>query len=257
MDKQPLVSCICTTYGRFTAMRRMLTCFDRQDYPNRELIILNTAPVRLSLDRVRRDYVKIWNEPQETVSGKPWTNVGEIRAAALAYASGDIFCLFDDDDIYLPYHISQGVQKLLECGKEAWKPKRSLHSLNDGLTFDYCENTLEASVFAKMDSIREFGFLPETGSENLSWYDGIKNRGGICVDPEGIPSYSYNWGSQIANHKQSGDMRNPCNFENHKRASTDFGQGKLLRPDYPINDMLGRIYARFPECAAKAKVLSL
>ena len=230
-----------------------------QDYPYRELIIFNTAHVPLrvchSIDGRLHSGASVFSTGRQGKwPGKPYTNVGDIRHEALENASStsDIFCLFDDDDLYMPYHISQGVKRLLETGKEAWKPKRSLASLNDGLTFDYSENNLEASVFARMESIREFSFLPSTGDENLSWYDGINNRGGMVIDPTGVPSYGYLWGSKIARHKQSGDMRNPSNFENHKRASTDFGDGPL-KADWPIHEEYERVYKQFPECAAMAK----
>ena len=43
-----------------------------------------------------------------------------------------------------------------------------------------------------------------------------------------IPSYCFNWSDphEVSGHKQSGDINNPNNFENHKQASNDYA----LRP---------------------------
>ena len=48
-----------------------------------------------------------------------------------------------------------------------------------------------------------------------------------------LPSYCFNWGdpSEVAGHKQSGDINNPDNFENHKIASGDYAK----RPLYGIS----------------------
>lgn len=59
-----------------------------------------------------------------------------------------------------------------------------------------------------------------------------------------IPSYAFNWSdpSNIAGHKQSGDIDNPNNFENHKISSTDFSTELL----YPISKIeLYNFYQRY------------
>lgn len=35
----PLISCICITSNRSTLLQRALACFERQDYPMKELVI--------------------------------------------------------------------------------------------------------------------------------------------------------------------------------------------------------------------------
>jgi hypothetical protein len=45
-----------------------------------------------------------------------------------------------------------------------------------------------------------------------------------------VPSYCFNWSdpSEVAGHKQSGDIDNPNNFENHKNASGDVADSPLV-----------------------------
>ena len=50
-------------------------------------------------------------------------------------------------------------------------------------------------------------------------------------DQHYVPSYCFNWqdGQEMnAPHKQSGDIDNPKNFENHKAASVDRVDGREL-----------------------------
>lgn len=90
---------------------------------------------------------------------------------------------------------------------------------------------MEASVIVKMERIREIGFRTDaTGYEGLSWYTRLRDEGQLDEhDLDYVPSYCFNWSDppEIAGHKQSGDINNPNNFENHKEQSTDFSTEPL------------------------------
>ena len=63
-----------------------------------------------------------------------------------------------------------------------------------------------------------------------------------------IPSYCFNWSDphEIAGHKQSGDIDNPNNFENHKAASTDIATKPLdIRCLCELSDVYGKYYDWF------------
>lgn len=241
-------------------MQRLIRFWLDQTYPNRELIIWNTSPVPLSLSKelaamgkvrpdekgfIPRPVIRLYNCKIDKVTGQPYTNVGAVRRDAVAMALGDIFCLFDDDDYFFPYHIEQGVRGLERFGKKAWKPVQSLYSGDGGQTFSAMSNTLEASVFAEMDEIKKRGFRLESGSECLAWFNSLKDEGQMHIDVSSPPSYGYEWGSLIAPHKQSGDMQNPNNFSNHKAGSTDFGSGPLTG-EYDLEPLYARIRTQFP-----------
>ena len=105
---------------------------------------------------------------------------------------------------------------------------------------------MEASVIVKMDRIREIGFRTDlTGYEGLSWYSKLRDEGELDEHNKNyIPSYCFNWSDpkEIAGHKQSGDIDNPNNFENHKEKSTDYAKERLT----PINHLeLERLYTPY------------
>jgi hypothetical protein len=95
------------------------------------------------------------------------------------------------------------------------------------------KNTLEASVIADINKVREYGYLLETGKEGLAWYTKMRDNKELDEhDSHCIPSYCFNWGDgaeMLAPHKQSGDINNPDNFDNHKKASEDKVNGRELK----------------------------
>ncbi|CAN5701185.1 hypothetical protein BH09CHL1_BH09CHL1_08450 [soil metagenome] len=105
LDYSPLVSCICLTYNRAPDHLHLLgeavESFLRQDYPNKELIILNDTPGQhLECD-----------EPGVIVInyGERFPTLGEKFNAAIAQANGALIAPWDDDDINLPWRLRTSV----------------------------------------------------------------------------------------------------------------------------------------------------
>ena len=223
------VSFVCTTYGRFTCVERIVAQYHAQTYPHKELVIFNTDeehPYSLGFDDPS---IIIVNNGKNYETGEPYQNRGQICRDAVTHATGDYFMLADDDDIYLPWHLEQAVDGIKENGRDAWKPEMSFFATQQNLTL--VMNTLEASVIVKMNRIREIGFRSDiTGYEGLSWYTKLRDERQLDEhNKDYIPSYCFNWSdpAEIAGHKQSGSIGSPNNFENHKNASTDYAKRPL------------------------------
>ena len=225
------VSFVCTSYRRYYCVRRILSQFYAQTYPNKELIIFNTDKENPYELAIQDPAVIIINNGIDYLTGNPYENRGQICRDAVTHATGDYFMLADDDDIYLPWHLQQAVDGIESNGKDAWKPEKSFFATQDKL--ELVMNTMEASVIVKMSRIREIGFREDrTGFEGLSWYTKLRDEGNLDEhNIDYLPSYCFNWGdpSEVAGHKQSGDIDNPDNFENHKKASGDIPT-ELLKP---------------------------
>lgn len=229
------VSFICTTYRRFTCVKRIVYQYYQQTYNNKELIILNTDteyPIELGFED---SSIIVVNNSTDYLSKEPYKNRGQICRDAVTHATGDYFMLADDDDIYLPWHLEQAVDGIVENKKDCWKPAQSFFAYgNQNLRL--VSNTLEASVIVKMNRIREIGFREDkTGCEGLSWYDKLKEEKQLDEHNYNfVPSYCFNWSdpSHIAGHKQSGDIDNPDNFENHKKYSIDIATELLNKQNF-------------------------
>lgn len=248
------VSFVCTTYRRFTCVERVIAQFLAQTYLHRELVIFNTdVEFPLSLE-IPNPSIIIINNNLDYQTGEPYSNRGQICRDAVTHATGDYFMLADDDDIYLPWHIRQAVDEISKSGKDAWKPERSFFATKDKL--EMCMNTLEASVIVRMGRIREIGFrIDQTGYEGLSWYTRLRDERQLDEHiKDYLPSYCFNWSDphEMAGHKQSGDINNPNNFENHKINSKDNAQRPLrenfdLGPVYrPYFDFIVKNRDTFP-----------
>lgn len=223
------VSFVCTSYRRATCVERIIAQYYAQSYPHKELIIFNTDveyPMTLGFEDPN---IILVNNNINYLTGEPYTNRGDICRDAVTHATGDYFMLADDDDVYLPWHLQQAVEMIELTGTDAWKPEKSFFANAKGISL--AKNTMEASVIVKMWRIREIGFRSDmTGYEGLSWYTKLRDEKELDEhDPNYVPSYCFNWGDppELAGHKQSGDINNPQNFDNHKERSGDYAKAPL------------------------------
>ncbi|MGD9712907.1 MAG: glycosyltransferase, partial [Thermomicrobiales bacterium] len=116
----PLVSCCLPTYNRVPdhahLVEEAIESFLRQDYPNKELILLNDTPGQeLVCDAPGVMVVNV---------AERYPTLGEKRNALVQLAKGELLAVWDDDDISLPWRLSQSVEKMgnLEyyCDHLAW-----------------------------------------------------------------------------------------------------------------------------------------
>lgn len=104
--KQPLVSCLCCTYGRPLILGEAVKCFMDQDYENKELIILNDQTgVALSIEG-NPDNVHVYNYSIR------FTSLGAKRNHIWRLGKGDYFCIWDDDDLYTPFRIRESLENI-------------------------------------------------------------------------------------------------------------------------------------------------
>lgn len=242
-----LVSFVCTTYRRFTCVERIIYQYYAQTHANKELIIFNTDIEHPFTLGFKDPNITIINNDTDYKTGLSYSNRGQICRDAVTHAHGNYFMLADDDDIYFPWHMKQAVEGIETNGLDSWKPEQSLFAQPSRIVL--VMNTLEASVIVKMSRIREIGFREDlTGYEGLSWYTKLRDERQLDEhNPNYVPSYVFNWSdpAEIAGHKQSGNINNPTNFEEHKVASTDYARRPLQIPEY-IN-VYGRFYDWFKE----------
>jgi glycosyltransferase involved in cell wall biosynthesis len=102
----PLVSCITPTYGRFNFLKEMYWSFCQQVYENKELIIVNDE--KNLILKCNDPRVKIFNIPERFIG------LGAKRNFCISQISPDSKYVipFDDDDLFLPEHISSLVAGL-------------------------------------------------------------------------------------------------------------------------------------------------
>jgi glycosyltransferase involved in cell wall biosynthesis len=184
----PYVTCLTATYGRLSHLREAVSCFLAQDYPNKNLVILNNNPVPISCDLPG---VKVINE-----SG--FQTLGMCRNRLIKEITGEYVNTWDDDDWWLSWHLSQAIEYIQKHNVKAWKPARSFGQNQTKGTWWYKGNAYEASMVVSSDLVREYGYKDDgMGDEHRPLLAGIKDK--LRVDEVGIDraSYVYNWGNGL------------------------------------------------------------
>jgi hypothetical protein len=106
----PAVCCLCPTYGRFERLRDAVACFLLQEYPGtKTLLVLNDAQQNIMViaGHISGHGIRVAN----TLPRFP--NLGAKRQWLLEAAHTPLVAHWDDDDLYLPWHLSMVVGTLV------------------------------------------------------------------------------------------------------------------------------------------------
>ena len=113
-EKLPLISCIMPTYGRPQYVHESVKMFLDQDYPTKELVVLNDCAGQLF--RCELPQVRVVNVSQR------FATLGEKRNECIRQARGEYLAIWDDDDVYLPWRLSYSLEQLLRWGTDFYRP---------------------------------------------------------------------------------------------------------------------------------------
>lgn len=181
----PLVSCLCATYARPQLLGEAIKCFIDQDYPNKEIIVLNDQEgVELYIDSCP-DNIKIVNHPTR------FNSLGEKRNYLKSLGNGDYFCIWDDDDLYLNHRISMSVRLMIENdGKyDIVKPKFAYMSTSNK-DYQIVQNLFHSHSCITKDYMLKMDYPNISVGEDMAFESGAR-IGSFDVDP----FYIYRWGS--------------------------------------------------------------
>lgn len=93
----PLVSCLCVTEGRAPFMPWLLWGFERQTWPRKELVVVDSSPAPLAPP----------GPEVRVITAPAGASVPHKRNLALAAARGAIVAWFDDDDWQHPERLTE------------------------------------------------------------------------------------------------------------------------------------------------------
>ncbi len=191
------IAAICCTYKRPEQLTTAIECFLRQDYPSeqRELIVLDDAG---QYENQEGDGWRI-----VSISSR-FRTLGEKRNASAGLISPDIdaYCVWDDDDVYLPWHMSAAVAALADADytiptviyndKRNRLQRKSNQYLFHGAWSFRREAFERVSGYPFIQSGQDQGLLRRFKSAKLRRADPIQH------DPR--PSYVYRWFTSHSTH---------------------------------------------------------
>ena len=107
----PKISCLMLTRNRFYAFKKALQDYLNQDYPNKELIIVNNGNfiykglIRSHLKKINADIKYVESER---------LSIGELRNLGMSRCAGEFIAIFDDDDRHKNDRLSKQIDICLK-----------------------------------------------------------------------------------------------------------------------------------------------
>jgi glycosyltransferase involved in cell wall biosynthesis len=197
------VSCLMPTFGRGHCrhlVEEAVYSFLVQDYPDKELIILNDTPgLRLHYGGDSRVRVINQNFRFATLSTK--------LQAMIPRATGDVLCRWDDDDISLPWRLSLSLERLRATGGEEWHPDAYWYwPIGDRLYRNVGHGNSHITSVWTRAALAKIGGYPAglSGNEDQAFNTKLLEAGLFneeAIDTENI-FYLYRWG--VSEHHLSG-----------------------------------------------------
>lgn len=173
------------TYGRYAQVCDGLACFLQQTaIENATMLIYNQHPVPLSFDHPR---VRVINE---TGPARPLRYIRQ-RMFDLADPAADLIHPWDDDDLYLPWHLQDCLERIGDAA--AWKPARCWYSFSKS-DFDLIHELFEGSWIFRASHVAAARLNTHTNAIDHPIYAQTVEAGQVAVtDLGGRASYIYRW----------------------------------------------------------------
>ena len=196
----PSITCLCPTYGRFERLRDAVACFLLQDYPGeKRLLIANDAPVGIwGVDLTGDLLITAWNQSER------YLTLGHKRQALLKAAQTPLVAHWDDDDLYLPWHLTMLVSRLQEAqGKTCAKPGAAWWAVGPREGFHVRglrHNVFEGQMLFSRDRALELGGYPPKDSgqaRDLLRAFGRAGEAEVWNPDDHDVSYVYRWGDGV------------------------------------------------------------
>jgi len=190
------IAAVCCTYLRPKSLGQLIHCFLQQDYPDRELVILDDAG---QYDNQQGDRWRLVSVARR------FATLGEKRNAAAALAADDVAALavWDDDDLYLPWALRASVIALQQAG---WsRPSLVLHPQADGSLGQHLTGGLFHGGWAyRRATFSQVGGYPAMNNgEDQALARRLQQANVTEADPCRLgfpPFYVYRWGTEHGWH---------------------------------------------------------
>ena len=200
----PLVSCICPTYKRPQQLRNALACFLAQDYPESrcELIILDDAgqfPEQIGTN---------W---RLISTRRRFENLPSKFNALLKECRGDIVAVWEDDDVFLPWHLRDVVHCYQGESADIYLPRSvwtNYHHDSGELVIEEPAGRFHSSWRFTRRIVEAVGGYPESSRLDFDQeLGGLLRQSGEAESygEHEHPSYVYRWGSAAWNASQGGN----------------------------------------------------
>lgn len=189
------IACVCPTYKRPRELAEAIESFLRQDYPAelRSLIVLD------DVGQYSPDACDGLPGVRLVTTSTRYVTLGGKRNASVELAGdADAICVWDDDDIYLPWHVSACARAI--AGVDYAIPTKVLSFRRGGKMIVRSNASLfhGAWIFTRAAFERVGGYpLMQSGQDQalLARFKAAHMHRGDHLLHDARPSYIYRWGT--------------------------------------------------------------
>jgi hypothetical protein len=180
------IDCLMGTYGRYSMACEALASFLQQTVMSQAtLLVYNQHPVPLTCDHPR---VRVINEDPPAGS----LRFIRRRMLDLADSSADLIHFWDDDDLYLPWHLEGCLKHVGD--HVAWKPKSSWIWDGSQDSFSRLSNRFEGSWVFRADFLQRAPIDTHPTYTDHPVYLQVEDAGSLGThELGGATSYIYRW----------------------------------------------------------------
>jgi len=211
-NQLPRLACLCPTYKRPNCLANAAACYVQQTYPAHlsRLFVLDDASQHAD-SPVSDDGIRC------IVQSSRYTTLPAKFAALIDIATAewnpDAFVIWEDDDVFLPWHL-QSISDAIMSGGE-YLTSRTVHSTYEqpmgGTVLEGADGRFHSSWAFTVDLLKRIGGYPNTARLDFDQQLGsaLKAEAGTAHHysyPRGPqPSYVYRWGNGIYHGSQRGE----------------------------------------------------
>ena len=254
------ILCITATKNRHTHLEKLVRSFLDQDFTGDAiLLIFNNSVIPLTLDKFpipSNRTILLFNQHISSITERPYENVGDIFKDALLQfvtiykdTEGIVFdpkdplsdylvTHMDDDDYFLPNHLTAGHDGVMRSRRSAYKPKFSYYRDKNGVS--KASNTFESSIFVFLPLLLQHGYHSTNVTYHHKWLDAVTNMDELEIDPNGPSTYIYDWSGSIPTYKTSGSGKEFDTFKTYDQHSLDFGDSIIT----PANESVAEEFKK-------------
>lgn len=226
----PFISCLCPTWRRPQCLENAIACFLSQDYPpeRRELVILDDDAAYTNCSQVSdRGVYHI------SSFASRFPSLTRKYNHLVSITKGSILAVWEDDEIYLPQHLSSHATLLQETGAGLAKCSLVYSTYGRNFQTENATGRFHASLVFTRDACNKVNGWPDTKRADFDQQfiqSFFNNKEITVVDPivHGMgPTYVFRWESSEAFHGQA-FMKSPDDETWYDRALD-----LVPRPVYP------------------------
>lgn len=192
------IACLMPTYGRRRELlENSIACFVAQDYADKLLLIYDDLGTLWDTRCDVPGVVVLSNRNRRSSVGEKYNEGAEYLIRTGRWF--DVICVWDDDDIYLPNHLSNHAAAMAS-GKRWSKPEQIVSAYHQPPKLEDASGRFHGSIAVSRVAWKKTPWIDTTRATfDQEYIAALQTAFGDPARPE-LPTYVYRWQTSRAGH---------------------------------------------------------